>query len=72
VSTPHNGGIVSVFVFAISRGQSDQQSWRFSATIDQSDIRRSKPHDLDPSIAAIDAVIGTDWGGTRKRRKRAH
>jgi hypothetical protein len=40
--------------FVVFRGQSEQQSGQFSATIDQSDIRGSKPHNLDPSGAASD------------------
>ena len=34
------------------RGQGEQQSEQILATIDQSDIRGSKPHNLDPSGAA--------------------
>jgi hypothetical protein len=47
-------GFVVVVVFVVVRGQSEQQSGQFSATIDQSDIRGSKPHNLDPSGAASD------------------
>ena len=45
---------VVVVDFVVFRGQSEQQSQQFSATIDQSDIRGSKPHNLDPSGAASD------------------
>ena len=47
-------GFVVVVVVAFCRGQSEQQSGQFLATIDQSDIRGSKPHNLDPSGAASD------------------
>jgi hypothetical protein len=51
-------GAFCVFVvvvgFVVVRGQSEQQSGQFSATIDQSDIRGSEPHNLDPSGAASD------------------
>jgi hypothetical protein len=43
-----------VVVFVVVRGQSEQQSGQFSATIDQSDIRGPEPHNLDPSGAASD------------------
>jgi hypothetical protein len=43
-----------VVVFVVVRGQSEQQSGQFSATIDQSDIRGSEPHNLDPTGAASD------------------
>jgi hypothetical protein len=36
------------------RGQGQQQPWQVMATIDQSDIRGSKPHNQDPSGAASD------------------
>jgi len=49
-----NPGVVVVVVFVVVRGQSEQQSGQFSATIDQSDIRGSEPHNLDPSGAASD------------------
>jgi hypothetical protein len=49
-----NPGVSVVVVFVVVRGQSEQQSGQFSATIDQSDIRGSKPHNLDPSGAASD------------------
>jgi len=49
-----NPGVFVVVVFVVVRGQSEQQSGQFSATIDQSDIRGSKPHNLDPSGAASD------------------
>jgi hypothetical protein len=45
---------VVVVCFVVVRGQSEQQSGQFSATIDQSDIRGSEPHNLDPSGAASD------------------
>jgi hypothetical protein len=45
---------VVVFVFVVVRGQSQQQPGQVLATIDQSDIRGSKPHNLDPSGAASD------------------
>ena len=44
---------VVVFV-VVFRGQGQQQSGQILATIDQSDIRGSKPHNLDPSGAASD------------------
>ncbi len=47
-------GFVVVVALVVRRGQSEQQSGQFSATIDQSDIRGSKPHNLDPSGAASD------------------
>jgi hypothetical protein len=47
-------GFFVVVVFVVGRGQSEQQSGQFSATIDQSDIRGSEPHNLDPSGAASD------------------
>jgi len=43
-----------VVVFAFVRGQGQQQPGQVLATIDQSDIRGSKPHNLDPSGAASD------------------
>ena len=49
-----NPGVFVVVVFVVVRGQSEQQSGQFSATIDQSDIRGSEPHNLDPSGAASD------------------
>ena len=52
-----------VVVFVVFRGQSEQQSGQISATIDQSDIRGSKPHNLDPSGAARSPVFtGTSDG----------
>ena len=55
MSTPRNSEVVFVVVVAfLSRRQSEQQSEQFSATIDQSDIRGSKPHNHDPSGAASD------------------
>jgi hypothetical protein len=50
------GGVVFVVVvvFAVDREQGQPQSGQFEATIDQSDIRGSKPHNLDPSGAASD------------------
>ena len=47
-------GFVVVVALVVRRGQSEQQSGQFSATIDQSDIRGSKPHNLDPWGAASD------------------
>ena len=51
-----NCGVVDAVVvaFAVVRGQGEQQSGQILATIDQSDIRGSKPHNLDPSGAASD------------------
>ena len=46
--------VVVVVAFVVFRGQSEQQPGQFYATIDQSDIRGSKPHNLDPSGAASD------------------
>jgi hypothetical protein len=43
-----------VFVFVVFQGQGEQQPGQVLATIDQSDIRGSKPHNLDPSGAASD------------------
>jgi hypothetical protein len=40
--------------FSFFRAQSEQQSGQVLATIDQSDIRGSKPHNHDPSGAASD------------------
>jgi hypothetical protein len=54
VSTCATCGSVVVVGFVVYRGQSEQQSGQFLATIDQSDIRGSKPHNLDPSGAASD------------------
>jgi hypothetical protein len=52
----HIDGVVFVVVFAFVavRGQGLQQPGQVVATIDQSDIRGSKPHNLDPSGAASD------------------
>ena len=52
----HIDGVVFVVVFAfvVGRGQGQQQPGQVWATIDQSDIRGSKPHNLDPSGAASD------------------
>jgi len=47
-------GFVVVVGVAFCRGQSEQQLEQFSVTIDQSDIRGSEPHNLDPSGAASD------------------
>jgi hypothetical protein len=54
VSTCAVYGFVVVVALVVCRGQSEQQPGQFSATIDQSDIRGSKPHNLDPSGAASD------------------
>jgi len=54
VSTCAIDGFVFVVAFVVVRGQSEQQSGQNVATIDQSDIRGSKPHNLDPSGAASD------------------
>jgi hypothetical protein len=54
VSTCAIHGFLVVVGFVVFRGQSEQQSGQVSATIDQSDIRGSKPHNLDPSGAASD------------------
>jgi hypothetical protein len=54
VSTCAIDGFVFVVVFVVVQGQSEQQTGQFSATIDQSDIRGSEPHNLDPSGAAFD------------------
>ena len=43
-----------VFVVAFLRVQSEQQPGQVLATIDQSDIRGSEPHNHDPSGAASD------------------
>ena len=53
MSTPQFCGFVFVVVFAF-REQSEQQPGQVSATIDQSDIRGSEPHNHDPSGAASD------------------
>jgi hypothetical protein len=45
---------VVVVAFAVLRGQGQQQPGQVLATIDQSDIRGSKPHNHDPSGAASD------------------
>jgi hypothetical protein len=50
----HIDGVVFVVVFAFVRGQSQQQPGQVLATIGQSDIRGSKPHNLDPSGVASD------------------
>ena len=50
----HIDGVVVDFVFAVVRGQGQPQPGQFEATIDQSDIRGSKPHNHDPSGAASD------------------
>jgi hypothetical protein len=42
------------FAFVVFQGQGEQQPGQVLATIDQSDIRGSKPHNLDPSGAASD------------------
>jgi hypothetical protein len=49
----HIDGVGFVVVFAFVRGQGQQQPGQVLATIDQSDIRGSKPHNLDPSGAAV-------------------
>jgi hypothetical protein len=56
VSTCEICGVVFVVVvvFFVFRGQSEQQSGQIEATVDQSDIRGSEPHNLDPSGAASD------------------
>jgi hypothetical protein len=41
-------------VFFFERGQGQQQPRQVMATIDQADIRGSKPHNHDPSGAASD------------------
>jgi hypothetical protein len=41
-------------VVFFERGQGQQQPWQVMATIDQADIRGSKPHNHDPSGAASD------------------
>jgi hypothetical protein len=41
-------------VVSFERGQGQQQPWQVMATIDQADIRGSKPHNHDPSGAASD------------------
>jgi hypothetical protein len=53
---PHIAGVdfVVVFAFVVVRGQGQQQPGQVLATIDQSDIRGSEPHNLDPSGAASD------------------
>jgi hypothetical protein len=48
-------GFVVVVSIVVVRGQCQQQPGQFSATIDQSDIRGSRPHNLDPSGAASDS-----------------
>jgi hypothetical protein len=52
----HVDGVVFVVVFAfvVVQGQGQRQPGQVWATIDQSDIRGSKPHNLDPSGAASD------------------
>jgi hypothetical protein len=52
----HVDGVVFfvVFAFVVVRGQGQQQPGQVVAMIDQSDIRGSKPHNLDPSGAASD------------------
>jgi hypothetical protein len=50
----HIDGVGFVVVFAFVRGQGQQQPGQVLAAIDQSDIRGSKPHNLDPSGAASD------------------
>jgi hypothetical protein len=45
---------VVAFAFVVVQGQGQQQPGQVWATIDQSDIRGSKPHNLDPSGAASD------------------
>jgi hypothetical protein len=42
------------FLFLPFHGQSQLQQWQLMATIDQADIRGSKPHNHDPSVAAYD------------------
>jgi len=44
----------SALVVYSERGQGQQQPWQVMATIDQADIRGSKPHNHDPSGAASD------------------
>jgi hypothetical protein len=45
---------VVVFAFVAVQGHGQQQPGQVLATIDQSDIRGTKPHNLDPSGAASD------------------
>ena len=42
------------FLHLSFRGQGQPQPWQVMATIDQADIRGSKPHNHDPSGAASD------------------
>jgi hypothetical protein len=44
----------SALVVYSERGQGQQQPWQVMATIDQADIRGSRPHNHDPSGAASD------------------
>jgi hypothetical protein len=52
----HIDGVVFVVVFAfvVVQGQGQPHPGQVWATIDQSDIRGSKPHGHDPSGAASD------------------
>ena len=54
MSTSRDQWVDFVVVFAFRRGQSEQQPGQVLATIDQSDIRGSEPHNHDPSGAASD------------------
>ena len=56
MSNLSNPGFFVVVVFVVVRGQSEQQSGQFSATIDQSDIRGSEPHNLDPSGVPLTVI----------------
>jgi hypothetical protein len=47
-------GVAFVVVRRFCRGQGEQRAEQFLATIDQSDIRGSEPHNHDPSGAASD------------------
>jgi hypothetical protein len=47
-------GVAFVVVRLFCRGQGEQQAGQVLATIDQSDIRGSEPHNHDPSGAASD------------------
>ena len=49
-----SSAVCGVVVFVLVRGQGEQQPVQVCSTIDQSDIRGSGPHNLDPSGAASD------------------
>ncbi len=51
---PPIGGVVFAVVFVFPQAQGEQQPGQVLATIDQSDIRGSEPHNHDPSGAASD------------------